>query len=121
LIDNYGSTFKDNTLVKIGSAIKRIIRFNDLPCRYEGDKFSIILPDTAALGAKSAAEKILENVQKLSFKNVDEEVKVSVSMAINQFKVNMNLNQFIEEAEGLLTQAQEQGGNQILISSAGQE
>ncbi|MGM0598226.1 MAG: diguanylate cyclase domain-containing protein [Candidatus Rifleibacteriota bacterium] len=121
LIDNYGSTFKDNTLVKIGSTIKKIIRFNDLPCRYEGDKFTIILPDTAALGAKSAAEKILENVQKLSFKNVDEEVKVSVSMAINQFKVNMNLNQFIEEAEALLCKAKEQGGNQILISSTGEE
>ncbi|MFZ5950233.1 MAG: GGDEF domain-containing protein, partial [Candidatus Rifleibacteriota bacterium] len=116
LMDSYGANFKDNILVKIGATIKRVIRFNDLPCRFEGDKFTIILPDTTADGAKTAAEKILENVRQLVVKNRDEEQKVSVSMSITQFKINMNLGQFIEEAEILLGEAQKQGGNRILFS-----
>ncbi len=116
LMDSYGANFKDNILVKIGATIKRVIRFNDLPCRFEGDKFTIILPDTTAEGAKTAAEKIIENVRQLVVKNRDEEQRVSVSMSITQFKINMNLGQFIEEAEILLSEAQKQGGNCVLFS-----
>jgi diguanylate cyclase (GGDEF)-like protein len=121
LLDNYGNTFKDNILVKVGSTIKRVIRFNDLPCRYEGDKFTIILPDTGVEGARIAAEKILEHVRQIVFKNREEEEKISVSLAITQFKINMNLGQFIEEAEILLADAQKQGGNRIAVNSEKKE
>ncbi|GAB4282053.1 MAG: hypothetical protein Kow0029_27400 [Candidatus Rifleibacteriota bacterium] len=117
LLESYGSTFKDNILVKVGSTIKRVIRFNDLPCRYEGDKFAVILPDTSIEGASTAAEKILENMRQLAIKNRDEEEKVSVSLSITQFKINMNIGQFIEEAEMLLAEAQKQGGNRIICAS----
>lgn len=115
LLESYGSSFKDNILVKVGSTIKKVIRFNDLPCRYEGDKFTIILPDTTVEGARTAAEKIMESMRQLVVKNRDDEEKVSVSLAIAQFKVNMNLGQFIEEAEILLAEAQKQGGNKIVF------
>jgi diguanylate cyclase (GGDEF)-like protein len=118
LMDSYGSSFKDNILVKVGSTIKRVIRFNDLPCRYEGDKFTIILPDTTIEGAHTAAEKILESVRHLVVKNRDEEQKVTVSLAITQFKINMNLGQFIEEAEILLVDAQKQGGDRIAVGAS---
>jgi diguanylate cyclase (GGDEF)-like protein len=121
LLDNYGNTFKDNILVKVGSTIKRVIRFNDLPCRYEGDKFTIILPDTGVEGARIAAEKILEHVRQIVFKNREEEEKISVSLAITQFKINMNLGQFIEEAEILLADTQKQGGNRIAVNSEKKE
>lgn len=114
LLESHGSSFKDAVLLKIGSLIKRIIRFNDLPCRYEGDKFSIILPDTAMDGAMIAAEKIIENVRSMTIKHHETEEKVQMSFAIAQFKINMNIGQFIETGERLLTTAQKEGGNRIL-------
>ncbi len=119
LIDNFGASFKDNILVKVGATIKRVIRFNDLPCRYEGDKFTIILPDTSSEGAMHAAEKILDSVRQIVVKNREEEQRITVSMAITQFKVSMNLAQFIEEAEIMLADAQKQGGNKIMSSNPG--
>jgi diguanylate cyclase (GGDEF)-like protein len=116
LLDNFGSAFKDNILVKVGATLKKVIRFNDLPCRYEGDKFSIILPDTSYAGAKTAAEKILDSIRQIVIRNREEEEKVSVSLAVVQFKLNMNLGQFIDEAESLLLKAQKQGGDKVLIA-----
>jgi diguanylate cyclase (GGDEF)-like protein len=114
LLSRHGSSFKDTVLVKVGSAIKRIIRFNDLPCRFEGDKFAIILPDTAMEGSMIAAEKILENMRNVSVKIRDEEEKITVSLAVCQFKVSMNIGQYIEHAERLLVEAQKKGGNCIM-------
>lgn len=114
LLERHGAGFKDSVLVKVGSAIKRIIRFNDLPCRYEGDKFTIILPDTTIDGGMIAAEKIIENMRNMTIKHQDTEEKVSVSLAITQFKLNMNIGQFIETAEKLLATAHKQGGNCII-------
>jgi diguanylate cyclase (GGDEF)-like protein len=117
LLSKHGATFKDAVLVKVGSAIKRVIRFNDLPCRYEGDKFAIILPDTANEGSHIAAGKILETIHSLSVRHLDHEEKVTVTLAIVEFKVTMNIGQFIETAERLLATAQRQGGNRIVDES----
>jgi diguanylate cyclase (GGDEF)-like protein len=113
LMEKYGTSFRDNVLLKVGATIKRIIRFNDLPCRYEGGNFSIILPDTKIDGALTAAEKILENFNHLTFKGADDEEKIVASFAVSQFKVNMNVGQFIETAEQMLGEAQKEGGNVI--------
>ena len=114
LLKKHGAAFKDAVLVKVGSAIKRVIRFNDLPCRYEGDKFAIILPDTANDGSHTAAAKVVDTIRSLSVRHHDQEEKVTVSLAIVEFKVNMNIGQFIETAERLLTLAQKQGGAPVI-------
>jgi len=118
LLQKHGVAFKDAVLVKVGSAIKRVIRFNDLPCRYEGDKFAIILPDTANEGSHTAAGKIVDTIRSLSVRHLDKEEKVTVSLAIVEFKVSMNIGQFIETAERLLALAQKQGGNRIIDETA---
>ncbi len=114
ILQKHGAGFKDIVLIKVGSLIKRIIRFNDLPCRYEGDKFSIILPDTTLEGAMIAAEKILENIRSTTIKHQDIEETVKLSLSIAQFKISMNVGQFIETGEKLLAAAQSEGGNRIL-------
>ncbi len=114
LLEAHGSGFKDAVLLKVGSLIKRIIRFNDLPCRYEGDKFSIILPDTNLEGARIAAEKVIDNVRNMVIKHHDTEEKIQMSFAITQFKINMNIGQFIETGEKLLNTAHKDGGDKIV-------
>ncbi len=118
LLQKHGSGFKDAVIVKVGSAIKRVIRFNDLPCRYEGDKFAIILPDTANEGSHIAANKIVDTIRSLSVRHLDQEEKISVSLAIVEFKINMNIGQFIETSERLLAVAMKQGGDRIVDETA---
>jgi len=118
LLQKHGAAFKDAVMIKVGSAIKRVIRFNDLPCRYEGDKFAIILPDTANEGSHTAANKIVDTIRSLSVRHLDQEEKVSVSLAIVEFKLSMNIGQFIETSERLLAMAQKQGGDRIIDETA---
>ncbi len=117
LLERNGSGFRDQVLVKAGATIKKVIRFNDLPCRFEGEKFSIILPDTGVSGAETAANKILESFRSLVIKNKDVEEKVLVSVSVSLFEVNMNIGQLVEKAERLLKTAKEKGGDQVIIEN----
>lgn len=106
--------FKDIIVKKFGSAIKRVIRFNDLACRFEGDKFAIILPDTTNDGALIAAEKIYNNLKAVVIKDDSKEYKTSVSVSVLQYNVKMDANEFIEVAERKLINGQNEGGNRII-------
>lgn len=116
LLKEHGSSFKDALLIKIGSMIRKVIRFNDLPCRFEGDKFSIILPDTTLDGAKSAAEKLMKTIKSSKFKQGEIEKELAVTISVLEFDVSMNINQFVDAADRLIKKGQAAGGK-IIVSS----
>ena len=58
--DTFGHLFGDRVLTWTAELIRSTLRGSDIPARYGGDEFAIILPETDADEARSAAERILE-------------------------------------------------------------
>ncbi|MBI3749678.1 MAG: GGDEF domain-containing protein [Chloroflexi bacterium] len=58
--DTFGHLFGDRVLTWTAELIRSTLRGSDIPARYGGDEFAIILPETDAENARSAAERILE-------------------------------------------------------------
>ena len=113
-INKYGVAFRDELFSQMGSVIKQIIRYNDLPCRYEGNKFVIIMPDTDKKGCLTACEKVINNIRNLKFSFDGIEEKITLSISITEFDLSMNQIQFLETADNILQKAREAGGNRIL-------
>ncbi|HPN96778.1 MAG TPA: GGDEF domain-containing protein [Candidatus Moranbacteria bacterium] len=66
--DDFGHPAGDSFLVQIAEIIKRNVRKADLVCRYGGEEFVILLPDTEKDGALTVAEKIKESMENNIFK-----------------------------------------------------
>lgn len=64
--DIYGHAAGDSVLRSLGNLIKQSVRASDLPCRYGGDEFVLVMPDTALETAIRRAEKIADQFRKLS-------------------------------------------------------
>jgi len=64
--DIYGHAAGDSVLRSLGNLIKQSVRASDLPCRYGGDEFILVMPDTAPDTAIRRAEKIADQFRKLS-------------------------------------------------------
>ena len=109
--------FKEIIVRKFGSTIKRYIRFNDLACRFEGDRFAVILPDTANEGTLIAAEKLFNNLKNIYIKIDDNEYHAAVTLSVLQYNVIMDSNDFINLAERNLIKAQNEGGNKIVSAN----
>ena len=65
--DTFGHLFGDRVLTWTADLIRSTLRASDIPARYGGDEFAIILPETAADEARSAAERILEAFREHAF------------------------------------------------------
>jgi diguanylate cyclase (GGDEF)-like protein len=57
--DTFGHLFGDRVLTWTAELIRSTLRASDIPARYGGDEFAIILPETDADEARSAADRIL--------------------------------------------------------------
>jgi len=60
--DEYGHLFGDLVLRRVAKLVRRAIRESDTPCRYGGEEFAVILPETDRLGAYAVAERVRRRV-----------------------------------------------------------
>lgn len=67
--DTFGHLFGDRLLVWIADRIRSTLRSADVPARYGGDEFAIILPEAEVASARSAAERILRTFREQPFES----------------------------------------------------
>jgi diguanylate cyclase (GGDEF)-like protein len=78
--DLYGHFIGDLVLRGIGDVIRASVRRVDVPARYGGDEFVVLLPETEHAGAAVVAEKIRTGVAELDVPGTD--VRTSLSVGI---------------------------------------
>lgn len=64
--DTYGHPVGDAVIQAVGFAIRNSSRQPDVPCRYGGDEFAVILPETNKVQARVMSERILRALQNAS-------------------------------------------------------
>lgn len=80
--DTYGHIAGDEALAEMSQVFRSAVREIDIVCRYGGEEFSVILPETDAEGAFVVAEKIREAVAAHSFADADARRVVSLTVSI---------------------------------------
>ena len=94
-----------------------LLRKNDMLARYGGEEFAIIMPETGAEGAREAAEKIRQTIEKVSFLYKKEKVQVTVSIGVTQASDGDKTHQEIfERADIAVYKAKEQGRNRVVVN-----
>jgi len=111
--DNYGHQTGDSVLRSVANAIKESARNADICCRYGGEEFAVILPDTKANNAEFLAERIHKKVAKISRQQPSGRLPITVSIGISCANQNSNIHptRLIEEADQALYLAKENGRN----------
>jgi diguanylate cyclase (GGDEF)-like protein len=117
--DTYGHQFGDRVLETVSKIIKSSIRETDIPSRYGGDEFTIILPHTDIKGAKVVSERIFNKINSLDLSIISQSLKtikhkLTVSISAGEFeKRYTNREKFIEEIDKKLYEAKSKGKNRI--------
>jgi len=63
--DNYGHLAGDQVLEKLAQVIRQGVRNKDVPCRFGGEEFTVMLSHANAAVAKTVAERLRTNVAKM--------------------------------------------------------
>ena len=107
--DEHGHDMGDRVLQYIADTVRRVIRKIDIPCRYGGEEFVIILPETNIDSAMAVAERVRAAVEADS---VDEKpVTISLGVATYPWIMANSPQQLIEAADKALYEAKQAGRN----------
>ena len=111
--DDFGHQTGDHVLAQVGAILQQTVRTTDLACRYGGEEFVIILPDTPLNDALPIAHRIREEVADYPW----EARPVTISIGVAQFNHQKTPNQLVSEADQALYQAKAAGRNQVIYLS----
>lgn len=119
--DRYGHSAGDRVLATVAGKLVELIRESDVLCRYGGEEFVLLLPETDIGDAAILLEKLRSNIEQCPFRHKDTPVRVTMSCGITQFSGNDTLDEVFERADKAMYQAKAAGRNRICIDEGPQQ
>jgi len=116
--DSYGHHEGDTVLRELGIVIKETLRGDDIPCRYGGEEFSVILPDSDIKAGVFVAERIRSRFMEKVFtpgKSAGP-VTVTVSIGVGTWNGKESSDAFFKRCDKALYMAKEMGRNRVITA-----
>ncbi|MEJ2589465.1 MAG: diguanylate cyclase [Deltaproteobacteria bacterium] len=113
--DQHGHAAGDAVLSKIGEFLKEGKRQSDIVCRYGGEEFLLILPNTERKGAIQLCERLRERVAEHHFELEGGTTRITISIGLSQYNENtdQSLGELLKRADNALYRAKEAGRNRV--------
>ncbi len=108
--DELGHLRGDDLLRAVGAQLTRLVRSTDVRCRYGGDEFLIVLPNTPLAGAQHVADSIRRSMRSLAMVAGERTIPVTLSIGVVTAGVDeLGMTGLIERADAALYQAKRAG------------
>lgn len=117
--DTWGHAAGDAVLHELGDILHGNFRGEDVPCRYGGDEFIIILPDASRSATYERAESLCEYVRHFHFKFEEQRLGIiTLSVGAAVFPENGNISNTIFRAvDNALYCAKHAGRDQVIMAA----
>jgi diguanylate cyclase len=109
--DTHGHQVGDEVLRHVGKVLRQQARDMDLPCRYGGEEFGVILPATEAAGACHVAERIRQAIENCVIECDGKSLKVTCSLGLSEVFLGDEPAKIIRRADDALYKSKQAGRN----------
>ena len=117
LNDEFGHLLGDEVLRQVSAVFGQQLRKVDVVCRYGGEEFAILVPQTSGGNAMEVAEKLRRRVEAFRFPGVP--VKVTISAGVAEFPTHgRTRDELVAAADAALYVSKDSGRNRVSPASA---
>ncbi|NTE57416.1 PleD family two-component system response regulator [Agrobacterium tumefaciens] len=119
--DTYGHDVGDEVLREFAARIRSTVRGADLACRYGGEEFVVVMPDTPMELAASVAERLRAIVEDKPFyvRSIDRELSITASLGIATSSGAFGApDELLKQADKALYEAKHAGRNRVVAAAA---
>ncbi len=113
--DNLGHQQGDRVLQKVANAFRECVRSTDMLVRIGGDEFLLVMDDTGQEQGRILAERLCRAIDDLGIWATDE-IKLGVSIGMTQWKLEENLNEWMQRVDDILYGAKSDGRSRVNVS-----
>ena len=114
--DTYGHTIGDSVIIALAQKLLNSQRESDISCRYGGEEFTVLLPNTSQEGARVVAENIRQNLENLAVPIEDSMIHFTVSVGVSTLlKEEKHIEKALKRADDALYEAKRNGRNRVCI------
>jgi len=118
--DTYGHPAGDTVLKVFAQVLRRECRQADIPCRFGGEEFCLVMPDTTPHDALQVCDRIRSTIADVKWRrHPDRCVTVSIGMVGGSVGVEQESGRWLEAVDQHLYAAKERGRNRIEWSDLG--
>ena len=119
--DTYGHDVGDEVLREFAARISANVRGIDLACRYGGEEFVVVMPDTDTGFAYSVAERLRQSVELTPFPISRAPHKINVTASIGiacSIGGDDDSDRLLRRADQALYRAKREGRNRVIAEAA---
>jgi two-component system cell cycle response regulator len=118
--DIHGHAAGDDVLREFGRRLSENIRPADLACRYGGEEFVVIMPDTSQALAQAAGERLRQIISDEGFRiNRGDELRVTMSGGVSTVAPEDTIDVLLKRADDALYRAKSSGRNRVEMELLG--
>ena len=114
--DRYGHAAGDRVLKFVANAIRDLVRDEDIICRFGGEEFLLLFPETGLAQAQVVAERIRSFIE-ITVADVESNCQITVSIGCTQISDEEDLARAIARSDDALYVAKNKGRNQVIALS----
>ena len=118
--DRFGHDVGDRVLQSFADVIRANVRDVDLPSRYGGEEFTVLLPGTDAEGGRQLAERLRVALEELPVVAGDITVSVTSSFGVAGFPDESSAAALLRAADRALYRAKAAGKNAVVVAYGAQ-
>jgi diguanylate cyclase (GGDEF)-like protein/PAS domain S-box-containing protein len=112
--DKLGHEAGDAVLKQLSKACESQLRINDIFCRFGGEEFVALLPETTLAQAEAVAEKLRKQVAELNPEINGRSLSISISLGIAEASAeDESISKMIERSDNALYRAKAKGRNRV--------
>lgn len=111
--DTFGHAAGDLVLVKVAQVLQDRARASDIVCRYGGDEFVVLLPDTHTKGAETFAKSCFEEILEAGFNDNGKPLDVSISCGVTELATGDTLESAMARADEAMYTAKKMDGVKV--------
>lgn len=115
--DRHGHSIGDLVIQTVCHIARAELRDSDLICRWGGEEFLLLLPNSDLAHASNLAEKIRTQIAQRMIRVNGDEFGVTVSLGVGEYKQDESLQSLINRVDVALYQAKAQGRNKVVLST----
>jgi diguanylate cyclase (GGDEF)-like protein len=113
LNDTYGHQAGDSALIAATTIFKTHLRQSDVACRFGGDEFSLILPQTNKTQTFEIADRIRHSMQNASHDVNGKLISITASLGVSSSDDATSIDELIQKADDAMYLSKKAGRNKV--------